>query len=58
MPITSQEGGSRIRVFPNGTLLIDDTRPEDEGLYVCDATNIAGTIRLAVQVLIREVTSE
>ena len=57
--ITEPEGGgARRSVFPNGTLLVNPVREDDDGVFVCDATNIAGTIQLAVVVMVTDATSK
>ena len=57
--ITQPEGGgARLSVFPNGTLFINPVREDDDGVFICDATNIAGTIQLAVRIMVMEATSE
>ncbi|XP_072165907.1 roundabout homolog 2-like [Diadema setosum] len=37
--------GTRVRILPDGNLVISQPRPSDQGNYVCAATNTEGTKR-------------
>ncbi|KAM9378614.1 immunoglobulin superfamily member 10 [Phaethornis superciliosus] len=45
----SSPGNGKVRLEPDGTLVIKEVTVYDRGLYTCVATNPAGTDRLAVR---------
>ncbi|KAL6482761.1 hypothetical protein MHYP_G00076330 [Metynnis hypsauchen] len=51
----SLEGG-RYRVLPNGTLEIRRTKLQDQGTYVCVASNVIGRDEMEVQLEVKEPT--
>nr|XP_001332376.5 matrix-remodeling-associated protein 5 [Danio rerio]XP_017214600.1 matrix-remodeling-associated protein 5 [Danio rerio]XP_021336818.1 matrix-remodeling-associated protein 5 [Danio rerio]XP_021336819.1 matrix-remodeling-associated protein 5 [Danio rerio] len=46
--------GSRIFIFPNGTLYIKNVIPNDSGKYECSATNPIGFAKRTVQMDVRQ----
>ncbi|XP_016396944.1 matrix-remodeling-associated protein 5-like [Sinocyclocheilus rhinocerous] len=46
--------GSRIFIFPNGTLYIKNVNPSDSGRYECSATNPVGFAKRTVQMDVRQ----
>ncbi|XP_067312739.1 matrix-remodeling-associated protein 5 [Pseudorasbora parva] len=48
--------GSRIFIFPNGTLYIKNVTPNDSGSYECSATNLVGFAKRTVQMNVRQET--
>ena len=40
----------RIRIFPNGTLVITDPNIDDSGIYKCEASNFLGSISTTANV--------
>ena len=44
-PFCDLTSRSRARQLADGTLWIDNVQAEDDGLYVCMAENIAGSVR-------------
>ncbi|XP_077091864.1 matrix-remodeling-associated protein 5 [Siphateles boraxobius] len=46
--------GSRIFIFPNGTLYIKNVTPNDSGRYECSATNPVGFAKRTVQMDVRQ----
>uniref|UniRef100_A0A672QGM0 Ig-like domain-containing protein n=1 Tax=Sinocyclocheilus grahami TaxID=75366 RepID=A0A672QGM0_SINGR len=46
--------GSRIFIFPNGTLYIKNINPNDSGRYECSATNPVGFAKRTVQMDVRQ----
>lgn len=45
--------GSRHRILPNGTLEISDTKLQDQGTYVCVASNVIGRDEKEVQLQVK-----
>jgi len=46
--------GSRIFIFPNGTLYIKNVTPSDSGRYECSATNPVGFVKRTVQMDVKQ----
>lgn len=46
-------GGGHYRVLPNGTLEIRNTRIQDQGTYVCVASNVIGRDEKEVQLEVK-----
>ncbi|KAH6928692.1 hypothetical protein HPB50_018635 [Hyalomma asiaticum] len=53
--VLSAAADSRIRAFPNGTVLIDDVTAEDAGKYTCKAHNGIGSVSHSLYLHVREV---
>ncbi|XP_055044421.2 neurofascin isoform X1 [Misgurnus anguillicaudatus] len=52
--VTGSLGGGHYRVLPNGTLEIQNTRMQDQGTYVCTASNVIGQDQKEVQLEVKE----
>nr|XP_055044422.1 neurofascin isoform X2 [Misgurnus anguillicaudatus] len=52
--VTGSLGGGHYRVLPNGTLEIQNTRMQDQGTYVCVASNVIGQDQKEVQLEVKE----
>ncbi|XP_039550687.1 neurofascin homolog (chicken) a isoform X11 [Pimephales promelas] len=48
--------GGQYRLYPNGTLEINQARPEDQGTYTCVASNILGKMENQVRLEVKEPT--
>ncbi|XP_075751457.1 cell adhesion molecule Dscam1 isoform X4 [Rhipicephalus microplus] len=51
--VTFSASGSRIRAFPNGTVVIDDVTAEDAGKYTCRAQNGIGSVSHSLYLHVR-----
>lgn len=43
---------SRSRILLDNTLRMEDTRPEDQGRYICRGHNEGGNVSVAVKILV------
>ncbi|XP_077059521.1 neurofascin homolog (chicken) a isoform X6 [Siphateles boraxobius] len=48
--------GGQYKLYPNGTLEINQARPEDQGTYTCVASNILGKMENQVRLEVKEPT--
>lgn len=51
-PVLQRNESSRIRVTSDNGLVVEETRESDEGEYVCQAVNVAGSETVHLQLLV------